>query len=410
MKKLLFYTIYFYPDGAADGQLFTELCDGLDKKIDITVICATPCYTGKIDDKYKKYSFYYECRQNYKIIRVRVPEYNKEKKLQRIKSIVTYFFKAVFLSFKIGKFDFVMASSQPPVLGGLLGVLGKWITRGRFIYNVQDFNPEQIMITGYSKNKFLICFLMYLDMFSCKHADRVILVGRDMLQTLKERFVNKIIPKYRIINNWADEKLLYPMSKENYNVINFIKKYGLESKFLIMYSGNLGIYYDLLNIIKVFEKFQKYEDVCFIFVGEGVKKHEMIKYVKSKKIANILFIPYQKKEELNYSMNASDVQIVCSAKGIKGVSVPSKIYGIMAVAKPVIGIVEPDSEVGMIITESGCGIHSRPGDYGTLEKNIEKILLNRNEFCNRGMNGKKYLDEHYSKQETMKKYMEIFND
>lgn len=110
MKKLLLYTIYFYPDGAADGQLFTELCDGLSNRINITVICATPCYTGKVDEKYKKCSFYYEKRQNYEIIRVKVPEYDKTKKLQRIKSIIMYFLRAVLISFKIGKFDFMSSS------------------------------------------------------------------------------------------------------------------------------------------------------------------------------------------------------------------------------------------------------------------------------------------------------------
>ena len=55
---------------------------------------------------------------------------------------------------------------------------------------------------------------------------------------------------------------------------------------------------------------------------------------------NVIFIPYQNKINLIYSLNAGDVHWCVNAKGIKGVSCPSKAYGIMSVAKPIIGVLE----------------------------------------------------------------------
>ena len=125
-----------------------------------------------------------------------------------------------------------------------------------------------------------------LDKFSCKHSDLVITVGRDLVETLRNRFKNKKkLPKYTMINNWIDEKEIYPLPPDNEKVVEFKKKYGLENKFVIMYSGNIGLYYDFENLIKVMKQFRKgytltdqYEpgmktadgrEVVFAFVGAG---------------------------------------------------------------------------------------------------------------------------------------------
>ena len=63
-------------------------------------------------------------------------------------------------------------------------------------------------------------------------------------------------------------------------------------------------------------------------------------------LENVQFIPYQDKEELIYSLNAGDVHWVVNAKGIKGVSVPSKLYGVMAAGKTVFGVLEEGQRLG----------------------------------------------------------------
>ena len=86
---------------------------------------------------------------------------------------------------------------------------------------------------------------MWFDKFSCKRSDLVITVGRDLIDTLNGRFKGKK-PKSALINNWIDEKEIYPLESEHPRVKEFKKKYGLDGKFVIMYSGNIGLYYDCL--------------------------------------------------------------------------------------------------------------------------------------------------------------------
>lgn len=405
-KKILVYAHYYYPDVASTGQILKELCEGLKKNFDITVICVVPSYTGKIDENYKKERYYFENINDIKVIRVRVPEFSKENKKSRIVNLLAYFFRAIVATFKSGKQDYVFSISQPPILGGILGVIGKYIKSAKFIYNIQDFNPEQTMVVGYAKNKLLLGFVMWLDKLSCKVSDKVIVVGRDMQQTLKDRFKNKKVPTNTFINNWINEKEIYPLPSDNEKVLEFKRKYGLENKTIIMYSGNIGLYYDLENLIKVIGRFKDREDVVFAFVGDGTVKQKLVDYVNENNLTNVKFIPYQPKEDLNYSLNAGDIHWVVNAKGIKGVSVPSKLYGVMAAGKTVLGVLEEGSEARLIIEECGCGVCIEPGQYDVIYEKIIDILNDIENYKKIGFRGKEYVDKFIKKDVAINNYIE----
>ena len=341
-----------------------------------------------------------------KIIRVRVPEFTKSNKLSRIKNIVAYFFGALGASRKAGKQDYVFTISQPPILGGLLGVLGRLQKKAKMIYCIQDFNPEQVMAVGYSKNKIILKLMMALDKFSCRQSDLVITVGRDLVETLKNRFNGKNVPKHVMINNWIDEKEVYPLPSDNIKVVEFKKKFGLEDKFVIMYSGNIGLYYDLENIIKVIEKFKPGtkaadgREVAFAFVGAGSVLDSLKQYVDEHKMSNVVFIPYQDKADLIYSLNASDVHWCVNAKGIKGVSCPSKFYGIAAVNKPVLGVLEEGSEIRLLIEEIGSGLCCEPGDYKGIEAMIKQVV----EKKLKAVDSREYVEKKLTKEVSIRKY------
>lgn len=403
-KKLLIYAHYFYPDVASTGQILAELAEGMIDAFDITVICVVPSYSGVIEEKYKSKRIYIEEYKGIKLVRVRVPEFTKSNKISRIKNLLAYFFNSLIATAKIEKQDYIYTISQPPILGGVLGVLGKWIKGGKLIYNIQDFNPEQTIAVGYAKNKLLLNTVMAVDKFSCKNSDKVIVVGRDMQETLKNRFNNKKVPSNVFINNWINEKEIYPLDQNHPKIIAFKEKYNLKDKFIIMYSGNIGLYYDLENIIKVIGEFKDREDVVFAFIGDGTVKSKIEEYVTNNNLNNVTFIPYQDKADLIYSLNAADIHWVVNAKGIKGVSVPSKLYGVMAAGKPVLGVLDEGSEARLIVEECNCGVCIEPGNYKEISRNIEYILNNKELIKSLGQNGRKYLEVNLTKDVSINKY------
>lgn len=143
-KKHPVYAHYYYPDVASTGQILTELAEGLQESFHITVICTVPSYTGKVSQYYRKHKYYYENMNGVDVLRIRVPEFRKDFAPSRIVNIVSYFFSAIAATFRVEHQDYVFTISQPPVLGGLLGVIGKHLKKAKFIYNIQDFNPEQM--------------------------------------------------------------------------------------------------------------------------------------------------------------------------------------------------------------------------------------------------------------------------
>lgn len=407
--RLLIYAHYYYPDVASTGQILTELAEGLKDFFKVTVVCTVPSYTGQTTDYYKKHKYYYEIINGVYTLRIRVPRFRKNFSVSRIVNITSYFLSALIATMKVGKQDYVFTISQPPVLGGMLGRIGSRLKKAKFIYNIQDFNPEQIEAVKYSGNKPVLNTMMSLDKASCHKADKIIIVGRDMEDTLKKRFGENLVYKgkkidFTHINNWIDEKTIVPLPKDNQKVTEFKEKYGLTGKTVVMYSGNLGLYYDLLNIVKVLEKHKDNKSVVFAFVGEGSVKEEIQNYVDEHQLNNVVFIPYQDKEDLVYSLNAADIHLVVNALGIKGVSVPSKLYGVMAAGKPVLGILEEGSEARLIIEDAGCGEVVSPGDYEAIDGLISSFLGGECDLDSMGENGRIYLEQNLSRDISIQKY------
>lgn len=413
-KNLLIYAHYYIPDTASTGQILRELAEGMSDSFNITIICVVPSYLGTIEDKYKTQKYYEEEINGIKVLRIRVPEFSKTNKKSRIKNVVSYFMGAMGATFKVGKMDYVFSISQPPILGGLLGVWGKWVKHAKFIYNIQDFNPEQVLAVGYAKSRFITDVMMAFDKFSCKRSDLVITVGRDLVETVEKRFEGKKVPKTVMINNWIDENEIYPLPENNERVLAFKKKYGLDNKFVIMYSGNIGLYYDLENLIKVVERFgtdtrtADGREVVFAFIGAGTVLDKLVSYVKEHNMDNVKFIPYQDKADLIYSLNAGDVHWCVNAKGIKGVSCPSKYYGLAAAGKPVIGVLESGSEVRCLIEDTHGGLCCEPGEYDQVEKNIRWFIDNAgsSEIKDMGIRSRDNLEKNLTRDVSVRKYAE----
>lgn len=416
-KKILIYAHYYAPDVASTGQILQDMAECMADEFDVTVICTVPSYTGSIEEKYKGKKVFQEDAGGVLILRVPVPEFKKSSKKSRVKNLLAYFFEARKATQMVGKQDYVFTISQPPIMGGMLGVYGKKKLKAKLIYCIQDFNPEQVEVTGYITFKPLLKVALWMDKRSCRKSDLVITVGRNLVETLKNRFVGKSVPRYIMINNWIDEKEIYPLPLTYPQVMGFREMYGLVGKFVFMYSGNIGLYYDLEGLIKIMGRFKGEKtpdgrDVVFVFVGVGSVFDKLVQYKKEHNLDNIVFIPYQDKDKLIYSLNAADIHWCVNARGIKGVSCPSKFYGIIGVGKPVLAVLENGSEVQILIDEIGCGRCSEPGDYSAVEHNIRWFIKNSGskDLIEMGKRGHEYLTKHFTKNVSVEKYKKAIRE
>ena len=415
-KRLLIYAHYYAPDVASTGQILQDLAEGMTDEFDVTVICTVPSYTGTIAEMYRENRIYREELNGVCVLRVPVPAFSKSDKKSRIRNLLSYYQGAKRATKLVGTQDCVLTISQPPIMGGMLGVYGKKKLGAKFIYCIQDFNPEQMIATGYIKMKPLLRAAMWMDKRSCRKSDLVVTVGRDLCETLEQRFRGNSAPRYVMINNWIDEKKTVPLPADDPGVMSFRSEYGLDGKFVFMYSGNIGLYYDLEGLIRVMEKVQNIKTpdgrkVIFALVGAGSVLDRLKAYQRGHSLDNVTFIPYQEKEQLVYSLNAADVHLCVNAKGIRGVSCPSKFYGIAAVGKPVLAVLEKGSEIRLLMDEIGCGKCAEPGDYDLIEENIRWFIEHAEQevLSEMGRRGREYLEKNLSKNLSIEKYTEAIN-
>ena len=213
--------------------------------------------------------------------------------------------------------------------------------------------------------------------------------------------------KIRVIPYWADSQYIYPVDKEkNW----FVKKHGLEDKFVVQYSGNMGRGHLFEPILDAAKQLNNHEDIIFLFIGDGPKKSQICHFKKEAGLRNIKILPYQNISHLAYSLSAADVSIVSLNPKLTGFMVPSKIYGIMATKKPVIFIGSTKSDVSIVLRDANCGFTIESNGLNPGGEIVQKILY----LCNNpkvrdklGQNALSYFKQRFDRKISTSKYLRL---
>ena len=402
-KGLIILSQYFYPDLSSTSQLLTELAEDLNEYgYHIKVYTVKPSYLkSKIETKKE------EIYKGIDIYRVAATRFNKNNIFSRLINFFSYVF-LVFskLLFQKDKYPLLIVSN-PPFLS-MIGLLFRKIRKQKYIYLIYDIYPEIAVKMGYLKEKNIIVKLWdKINYQVLINAEKAIVLGEYMAEKIEKKYQLFEDHKIKIIHNWADEHFIIPIKKEeNW----FVKKYNLEDKFIILFSGNIGLLQDLSTVINAAEKLKVYKDILFLFIGEGGGLNKLRTIVSQKKLHNVKFLPYQSKEKFPYSLNASDISIIALKKGVEGLAVPCKTYGILASGRAVLGLVGDNCEVADVIKNAECGFRVDQGDVDGLVEKIKYIYKNPNELKNMGENSRKYFEKHFTRSQMTKKYYEILEN
>lgn len=401
--NILFFNRSFYPDTEATGQFLTELCEDLiNYGHNVTVVSGKPY---KLGDKKINLFIRLEKYKSIDIVRTGGTYFPKQILLFRLVNLSMYFILAFIGGFLTkNKPNVVVAQTDPPVLG-LLGIFfSKWY-KAKFIYYCQDIYPEVGIATGKLTNPFLNFLLKQINLLSFKMADRVISIGEDMKKVIISKKVNE--NKIVVIYNWADTSTLYPIpnSKNPY-----ISKFKLPREFAIMYSGNIGLTQGLEKIVEVADYFKSEKKVKFIFVGEGAGKANLQKLVDKKDLSNVIFFPYEPKDKITYSLNVPDIHLIACEKGLAGILVPSKVYGILACGKPFVAWIDEDSEISAMAKKFSCGITIAPDDVKGMITTIQWSINHKDELLKMGENGVKAAVEFFDRKISTNKFNKMVVD
>lgn len=266
----------------------------------------------------------------------------------------------------------ILVVTNPPTAPFATALVAGW--RGiPFHILVFDLYPEALQQAGMSSNQSWI-FKRWQsnNRWTFKKALGLITLSESM----KQAVVGYTSPdKVHIIFNWADTEYIKPVDR---NENSFVSKHDLADKFVVLYSGNMGLTHDLESLVEAASLLRDSSKIVFLLIGQGGKKSKLESMAIQKKLTNILFLPYQDASTFPLAMASADVGIVTLGTGAEGISVPSKTYVNMAAGLAIIAISPANSELDRIVEHFSIGYCVLPDQPQKIAEYIRALASDAN--------------------------------
>jgi glycosyltransferase involved in cell wall biosynthesis len=398
--KIWIVSELYYPEETSTGYLLTGIAEGLAKHFQVCVLCSQPTYS-----KRGLRSPHTERYNGVSIRRCFGTTFNKDILPSRLMNMATISM-SVFINalFRIGKLESVLVVTNPPFLPFLV-YLACRLKGAKCLLLIHDVYPEVMIAAGMiRRTSFVAGVLAWLNKCLYRGADRIIVLGRDMAE-VTERKLGAPDSKIVIIPNWADVTMVSPCPRGE-NVM--LKELKLQRKFVMQYAGNMGRTHGLEILAQAAQKLAEQKDVHFVFIGSGHK----IKWLETKaaeaKLTNVTFVGSRPRNNQNNFLNACDIAIVSFVSGMAGISVPSRMYNIMAAGKPILAVADTNSELAMVIAEEEIGWVVVPGDIDGLVRVIDEARVNPELLREMGKRARKAAEEKYNLNRVIDMYRGLF--
>ena len=399
--RILIINQFFYPDIAATAQLMTDLTEDLAKRnLDITVLTSNSNYLGGKLDLSKNGRFIPA-----RIIRVNSLSFGRRHVQGRVLDYLSFLVMILCRSLFLPRFDLVLALTTPPLIASV-GLLLKMVKKSKYVCLVEDLYPETAIALGILGEKSLIVRMTgKISRMIYRRADRIIAISENMKRKLTGKDIDE--NKITVIDNWADQRLIYPIEqKKNW----FIREHNLQNKFIVQYSGNMGMGHDFDTFLNGLIRLQTYEDICFLFVGDGPKKRDIMLFKQVHNLQNLICLPYQDRKDLAFSIGAGDISLISLQPSLDGCIVPSKLYGIMAAARPIIFVGSEESDIARIIERAECGFQVDEGDVDAFVKQVLYLYQNPDIVVDLGRKGHAFFLKHFERKAATNRYLDLFQN
>ena len=392
--KVLIYGLNFAPEIVGIGKYTGELAEFLrEKEHKVRVICSVPYYPNW---KVKKNSYSIEQRKNIKIYRCPIWVPKRINGIKRLIHLVSFTLSSlpVLLINLFNKADIIyVVVPSLSYATSLILLLNFFNNRPKLILHIQDFEIDAAFNLKILKGEFLRRKLNLLETYIINKFDLVSTISNSMKKILRNKKIN--VDKI-IIPNWVDTKLVFPIEGNKKNHYREILKIS-QKDFVLMYSGTLSKKQGIENIFLLCDQFKNNLNIKWIIAGEGPLRDYVIE--KAGKMKNIFVLKFQPVSMINEWLNLPDVHLIPQKKEAEDLVMPSKLYGILASAKPFISNASKESELGKIADQ--FGIRAEPNNIKSLVKAINKLYKNPKLRKILGKKGRDYVVNNFDKNKVL---------
>jgi len=360
-RRVLFVNRYFHPDHSATSQMLSDLAFHLaGRGWSVEVITSRQRY----DDAAARLGRE-SIERGVVVHRVWSTRFGRSFLPGRAIDYMTFYLSA-FLSLlrRARPTTNVVAMTDPPLIS-VVAALAAFLRRAPLINWTQDLFPEVAEALGMRTLR----LLRGIRNWSLRRAVTNVALGTSMASRL---------PNAVVIHNWADEAL-HPVEIPH-------------DSFVVGYSGNLGRAHDAGTMLEAMRLLRDANDIAFVITGGGAQ----LARIQAEKLPNVRFADYAPREQLSESLSSADVHLVTLNPSLEGLIVPSKFYGVLAVARPILFIGDPRGELARIIEGNDCGLVFAPGDAVSLAAAIRDLSRDRERGRAMGMRGRSLYDAQFA--------------
>jgi colanic acid biosynthesis glycosyl transferase WcaI len=390
--RLLVLNQYYWPGIEATAQLLTELCEALAEEIDVTVV--TGVLHGHEDEPRRL------VHNGVRIVRVPSTSFERSKLSARASNYVTYLTSALLRGLRGPRPDVVLCMTDPPIVADVALLVAKRYGVPLVVIS-QDVFPEIAVQLKRLENPLAMRLLRALVSLYLRRADRIVAIGNTMRRRLEEKGARP--ERVRVIPNWVDTARLEPSDRANW----WAQKRGVQDKFVVMHSGNVGHAQDLDSLVRAATFLRDLDDLAILIIGTGARHAELVALAELLEVGQVEFLYYQARDVLALSLSAADIHVVGLAPGLAGYVVPSRLYGILAVARPVIAAADRDSETAQVVEEVGCGIVVPPGRPELLARAIRDAHDGKHDLAAMGARGREWVEREADRSVAIRRYRDL---
>ena len=405
-KRILIYSLVFSPDGVSTAYLYSDLVLGFKNKgYDISVLTSTPHYNLTKDSLEKQplqkkfFGLLYNSLFNgIKVYHIPLKKYKNP--LIRILSFIYWHISTFIVGLFLKRHDIILTPS-PPLTNGLFAILLAKIKGSKSIYNVQEIYPDLLIDLGYLNNKFIIKILRKIEGWVYNMTDAVTTIDNQFYKIIKSRI--KKTDNLLLIPNFVDPELY--STKSSISLPHEFKR--KEEYTNMVYAGNIGLAQEWNLIINLAKEIKDFKITIWI-VGEGLKKAYLQSEIKKNRLNNIKLLPYYDRKIMPAINLFADIHFIAMNKKVEKYGFPSKVYSIMASAKPIIVVSSQDTPLVSFLKDKNAALLITDHSLSKLKKSLLK-LHNSVDLRNKlGSNGRQEIIKKHSKKVVISQYVRLF--
>ena len=396
MKRVFFLNRFFLPDHSATSQLVGDVTTHLvSYGHDVHVMTSQQLY-----DEPRARLPSRETMKGVQVHRVSTTHFGRSRLVGRAIDYVSFYASAWrTLRTVVQPDDVIVAMTDPPLIS--LVAMQVADRRGAHLVNwLQDIYPEIAVELGVPfLHGPILQSISYLRDRSLKTAADNVVLGNNMAEKVAARGVAK--DRIHIIANWSDDDAIVPVVARD-NPLR--RQWGLENKFVVGYSGNLGRAHEFDTVLAAAERLRDNSNIVFLCIGGGHLRSRLANNVQQRGLGNFQFKDYQGQAALKFSLGVPDVHWVSLRPEVEGLIVPSKVYGIAAAGRPLIAICAKNGEISRMVERYQCGVVVEPGNVQALVESILQLSNDTASCAQMGQRARTMLQANFTRQQALERW------